>query len=231
MLRDAADLTFKAPQTPPAYDWSGFYVGGHVGYAGGSSDWTSTDPAGGAESERHARSLQRLRHIQGNRQLFRRPSEPATTTCCRPASSRRRGRRPRFQIRLPVQRRISTSAFAGTANFSDMVLAFGNRARPRRLRVRSLAALRNRRLRLDLRSDHPHAGRRRHRGCLAPSKPRCCGGSAGPRAPASRLPVAPHWTARLEYLFSDFGTPRRDLSGDAAMVQFRSSHAAGPAGT
>ena len=40
----AADLPVKAP--PPAasaaYDWTGVYVGGHLGYATGSSDWTAT---------------------------------------------------------------------------------------------------------------------------------------------------------------------------------------------
>ncbi len=38
----AADLPVKAP--PPAttaYDWTGLYVGGHVGYAAGASDWSA----------------------------------------------------------------------------------------------------------------------------------------------------------------------------------------------
>src|SRR5580658_3898623 len=34
----AADLPVKAP----AYDWTGFYVGGHIGYATGTTDWTAT---------------------------------------------------------------------------------------------------------------------------------------------------------------------------------------------
>jgi high affinity Mn2+ porin len=44
----AADMPMKAP--PPAttaYDWSGLYVGGHVGYAGGSSRWSAM-PVGAA---------------------------------------------------------------------------------------------------------------------------------------------------------------------------------------
>lgn len=32
----AADLPLKAPQLSKIYDWTGFYVGGHVGYGGGS---------------------------------------------------------------------------------------------------------------------------------------------------------------------------------------------------
>ena len=36
-----ATLT-KPPELSPACDWSGFYVGAHFGYAGGSSEWSST---------------------------------------------------------------------------------------------------------------------------------------------------------------------------------------------
>jgi high affinity Mn2+ porin len=46
----AAELPLKAPPPPPrpaAYDWSGFYFGAHAGYAGGASDWTAT-PIGAA---------------------------------------------------------------------------------------------------------------------------------------------------------------------------------------
>ena len=37
----AADLPLKAPPVPQLYDWSGFYVGGHIGYAGGGSNWNA----------------------------------------------------------------------------------------------------------------------------------------------------------------------------------------------
>jgi high affinity Mn2+ porin len=43
-----ADMAVKAP--PPAilaaYDWSGFYAGGHIGYAWGTSDWSTLGNAG-----------------------------------------------------------------------------------------------------------------------------------------------------------------------------------------
>jgi high affinity Mn2+ porin len=46
----AADLpgamATKAPPLPVAYDWSGFYVGGHVGYALGGSNFSATQGAG-----------------------------------------------------------------------------------------------------------------------------------------------------------------------------------------
>ncbi len=40
----AGDLPVKAPPPAPtaAYDWTGFYVGGHIGYAAGASNWTGT---------------------------------------------------------------------------------------------------------------------------------------------------------------------------------------------
>jgi high affinity Mn2+ porin len=47
----AADavLPTKAPpqEAHPGYDWTGFYAGGHIGYAAGSSTWSATQ-AGGA---------------------------------------------------------------------------------------------------------------------------------------------------------------------------------------
>src|SRR6516164_1828477 len=42
----AADLPIKAPPQLPAYDWTGFYVGGHMGYAWGNSNWSTTGASG-----------------------------------------------------------------------------------------------------------------------------------------------------------------------------------------
>jgi high affinity Mn2+ porin len=42
---DAADhsaMRVKAPRQPSAYDWTGLYLGGHFGYAAGSSDWSAS---------------------------------------------------------------------------------------------------------------------------------------------------------------------------------------------
>ena len=46
---DAADLSslpapVVAPPFPTAYNWTGFYAGGRVGYAWGTSNWTSSTP-------------------------------------------------------------------------------------------------------------------------------------------------------------------------------------------
>jgi high affinity Mn2+ porin len=42
----AADLPVKAPPAATDYDWTGFYLGGHIGLATGNSGWT-LDPLGG----------------------------------------------------------------------------------------------------------------------------------------------------------------------------------------
>jgi high affinity Mn2+ porin len=43
----AGAMPLKAPPLPQAYDWSGFYVGGHMGYAAGNSDWTANPAQAG----------------------------------------------------------------------------------------------------------------------------------------------------------------------------------------
>ena len=48
----AADLAVKTPvyKAPPAsvgYNWSGFYIGGHIGYGWADKDWTFLSGAGG----------------------------------------------------------------------------------------------------------------------------------------------------------------------------------------
>ncbi len=47
---DAADVLTKAPPptAPSEYDWSGFYVGGHLGYAWGNSNWTTAPGLAGS---------------------------------------------------------------------------------------------------------------------------------------------------------------------------------------
>src|ERR1700686_209017 len=46
----AALMALKAPprNVPPAYDWSGFYAGGHLGVAWGNSDWTTAPNLSGS---------------------------------------------------------------------------------------------------------------------------------------------------------------------------------------
>ena len=46
----AADMAVKAPPPPvaAAYDWSGFYAGAHLGYAGGTSNWSTAPNLSGS---------------------------------------------------------------------------------------------------------------------------------------------------------------------------------------
>ncbi len=48
----SAVLPTKAPppSVPAAYDWSGFYLGGHVGYGLGGSNWSATQAGSSAPS-------------------------------------------------------------------------------------------------------------------------------------------------------------------------------------
>ena len=41
----AADLALKAPAYKAVYDWTGFYIGAHTGYGGGKSNAVLSDPA------------------------------------------------------------------------------------------------------------------------------------------------------------------------------------------
>src|ERR1700694_5483759 len=43
-----ADLPMLSVAQRPGFDWSGWRVGGHVGYAAGWSDWSASKPAGGS---------------------------------------------------------------------------------------------------------------------------------------------------------------------------------------
>jgi high affinity Mn2+ porin len=47
---NAADVLTKTPPlaVPSAYDWTGFYVGGHLGYAWGNSNWTTAPGLAGS---------------------------------------------------------------------------------------------------------------------------------------------------------------------------------------
>jgi high affinity Mn2+ porin len=41
---DLPDMRVKAPPKPLAYSWTGFFMGGHFGYATGYSRWSGTEP-------------------------------------------------------------------------------------------------------------------------------------------------------------------------------------------
>jgi high affinity Mn2+ porin len=45
---DLGAMPVKAQPVPAAFDWTGFYVGGHFGYATGTSDWSASQGGGAA---------------------------------------------------------------------------------------------------------------------------------------------------------------------------------------
>ena len=199
----AGQLALKAPPTfAPRFDWSGFYVGGHIGYGGGSSSWTVADPAAGAASG--------TLDLYNGFDLFK------------GTGSFFAGFQGGYNVTLPSRLLLgveadasfpnrlagsatATSAFAGTTNFTNMVLHSGT--------VRG---------RVGYAFDHwlLYAT-----GGLAWSydkiaRTQLAGGTLDPGSEESallwrlgwtagagvELPVAPHWTAKAEYLFSDFGS-------------------------
>src|SRR3981189_1903661 len=46
----AADMPLKAPQIQSVFDWTGFYIGAHAGYSRGGSSVVLSDPAASATS-------------------------------------------------------------------------------------------------------------------------------------------------------------------------------------
>src|SRR6202049_3651817 len=45
---DLGTMPLKAWPAPAAPDWTGFYLGGHFGYATGTSNWAATQEGGAA---------------------------------------------------------------------------------------------------------------------------------------------------------------------------------------
>ena len=221
---DAADLITKAPQAPAFYDWAGFYFGGHLGYATGSSAWTATDPAGSSTSG--------TLDLNNGFNIFK------------GTGSFFAGLQGGYNIVLPSRvllgveadasfpntlegSALATSAAAGIASFDETALYSGT--------VRA---------RVGYAFDHwlvygtggfawsydQIARTQMFGGVVAPGTDETAllwrlGWTAGA---GIALPVAPHWSARLEYLFSDFGrydtafpaTPQW-LSSDLTAQQIR----------
>ena len=91
----AADLPVAMPvEAPPVsnvYDWTDFYLGGHLGYAWGDSDWTASSSA--APTPSISGSIDLFQPFDGfkERGASSREFKPAITTCCRTVLSLVRG--------------------------------------------------------------------------------------------------------------------------------------------
>jgi high affinity Mn2+ porin len=197
-------LTFKAPSAAPLpYDWTGFYLGGHLGDAWGSSRWSATGPGAATTT--------------GSFDLFQ-PFDPFAQT-----GSFFDGVQAGYDYRLPNRFVLGavvdasfpafpnlsgisiggsstlTSPLLGAESYSETVLSFGT--------VRGRVGY------------APGNWLFYATGGLAWTYDRVTLTQLGSGAADSRFlwrfgwaagagvefPIAPHWTATLEYLFTDYG--------------------------
>jgi high affinity Mn2+ porin len=190
-----------APPFPPAYNWNGFYAGGHLGYAWGTSNWTSNSP--GAPNVSGSLSLTRpidifseqgsfLAGLQGgyNYMLPNRFVAGAEVDASFPSFPNQAG------ISIGGTSNL-TSPTLGAETFSETVLASGTvRGRigyaPGNWLFYATGGFAWTYDRLTL----------TQLGSGATESPFLwrLGFAAGAGVEA---PIAPHWTARLEYLFTD----------------------------
>jgi high affinity Mn2+ porin len=205
---DAGDLPVKAPPpapAPSAYDWTGFYVGAHLGYVGGASDWSATATGSAAP------------FASGSLDLFQ------SYDAFKDTGSYFGGLQAGYNYMLPNRVVLGTEAdvsfptfpnlagisiggssalvspAAGAESYSENVLSFGTlRGRigyaPGNWLFYATGGFAWTYDQLTLTNattgatDMPFLWR--------------FGWAAGAGV---EVPVAPHWTARLEYLFTDYG--------------------------
>ena len=148
--RMAADMPLKAPYLRPAFDWSGFYIGGHTGYGRGSSIAVLADPAVATTSSVVSGVIGGVQ-AGYNYRLSLRPA------------ARRRSRSDLSELSA-VESRLSPSSRRRAPIVEERLGLCRHRARPHRLRQRPVARLRHRRIRLGRRTLPQHADRRRRRG-------------------------------------------------------------------
>ena len=210
-----------------ASGWTGFYLGAHLGYAFGISDFTATGAAGAAHFPAQLDLFNGYDAFKGTGSYFlgleagynqmlpsrfwwRRNGRFIPEHHCRQPDGLVRGKRSGKLI--PTLCGFSAPCAAASA----MRPAIGCSMRP--------AVLPGPTINSPARSS---PGRRRgatpigHGSDDSPvARP------AGPQVSASKCAIAPHWTAKLEYLFTDFGIAQRDVSRAARRLQLRSRDAA-----
>ena len=161
---DAADVLTKAPPptAPREYDWAGFYVGGHLGYAWGSSNWDNS-----ARCRRLARHVSRDLTSLREPGAFLRDCKPATTICYQTGLSSAPRPTRRFQaFKIPMEFPSAASRHFPPRSARRAIprrcFLLGTSAWSHRLCTGQLAALCNRRICLDLRPANPDATGHRH---------------------------------------------------------------------
>src|SRR5580704_12368096 len=155
---------------------------------------------GGPRHQRHHQSISNHRHVRRGRQLLRRRAGRLQLHAGEPCRARRRIRcditgvadlaKRREPLRRLDRRQLQFHvAGARRGELRRDHAGVRHGARPHRLRTWQLAVLCNRRWRL--------------------------GWAAGAGA---EVPFAPHWTARFQYLFTDYGTQTTQFSAGAQPV-------------
>jgi len=203
---DPLALPAKArPAPPPQFDWSGFYGGAHFGYAAGRSDWAATGAAGpsvfGTSNFFQAYdTFKGTGSYFGGLQIGYNYMLPARWMVGVEADIS-------FPNTLAGTQTFATPAF-GEASYAETIDMSGTlRARlgyaPAHWLVYATAGLA---------WSHDRFTRTQHAGTSV-------GGFAGPGTVETaqkvrtgfaagagiEVPVAPNWTAKLEYLFTGFG--------------------------
>ena len=216
MVTEAAPIPYSVPA---AYDWSGFFAGDHLGYAWGSSNWTGTTPAARALSSSGSIDLFQsfdafedtgsyfeglqagYNYMLPNRVLI--GAEADVSIPSFPSSSTGLGIGGASTLTLPP---------IGAQSYSENILAFGTvRGRigyaPGNWLFYATGGFAWTYDQLSLTqtatgtSESPFMWR--------------LGWAAGAGV---EVPVAPHWTARLEYLYTDYGTTSVRFVGGAERI-------------
>lgn len=226
----AADIPLKTPALKSVYDWTGLYIGGHFGYAAGNTDWTATE-AGAA-----------IPSLNGSFDLFN-PYDPFKGT-----GSYFVGLQAGYNYMLPsrfligfeaevsapntiASTQIFSSARIGQASYNDTVLQFGTA----RARVGyafdhwlvygtgGVAWTYDKLTRMQL-AGTP-AGDTAGVGTTEAALLWRWGWAAGGGV---EVPIAPNWSAKLEYLAAAFGgrekifpTARQSFNSDLTMQSIR----------
>jgi len=211
-----APMLVKAPPTATVPDWSGLYLGTHFGYAGGPSDWSATGPVSGSLDIFNAYDA-----FKGTGSYFA-------------------GLQGGYNFMLPSRLMLGIEAdmsfpntLSGTSIFTAPAIGQASYAET----VKMFGTLRGR-------VGYVHNGWLLYGTAgLAWSRDRFVrtqlvgtpvGGTATPDTAESALrtrlgwaaglgaevPVAPHWTAKAEYLFTGFGNT--DVSFLAGAQRFNS---------
>jgi high affinity Mn2+ porin len=214
-------IPLKAPTKPSPFDWTGFYFGGHVGYATGASNWSATEVGSSGPA------------LSGTLDMFK------SYDAFRGTGSFFHGLQAGYNFELPSRLVIGAEADVsppntiagnqtfslpsiGQANYGDQVLLSGT-ARGRvgyafdhwmAYGTGGFAWAYDQLTRTQL--GGPPAGSATA-GTMEGAFLWRLGWAAGAGV---EVPVGPNWTAKLEYLFSDFG--RSGVVFPAAAQRFES---------